>query len=413
MTDTAPAVSPSHPSAASGGGDLSQLEDEISLWDVAIVLAKYKKALIGFPIIVAILAAGYVMSLPPIYTANTLLLPPQQGASSASALLSQLGGLAGGLVGGAAAGIRNPNDMYVGMLKSRAVADSLISRFKLESVYGTTLKSELRAVLQGNVLIKVEKDGMLSIEVDDKDPKFAAEMANAYVEELIKLTGVLAVTEASQRRLFYERQLAQAKENLTAVEIAARQALDMGGIAKIDDQGRGMVELTARLRAQISAKEIQIGSMRAFAADRNPELLKAQEELQALKREMARTDGSSHSSADSIKPRVATTTTGGLDSVSRLRDIKYTEAVYEFLAKQYELAKLDEAKNASLIQVLDKAIEPDRKSKPKRTLIVLTSAFVALLLATVLAFIREGVIRGKSDPGSAEKYEMFRRNWRS
>lgn len=403
------ATSATSPPSDRAGGKLNQPDDEISLLDLAIVLAKYKKVLLAFPIIVAILVSVYVMSLPAIYTASTRLLPPQQGSSSASALLSQLGGLAGGLVGGAA-GIRNPNDVYIGMLKSRSVADSLIARFNLDKIYGPALRSDLRAALEGRVAVKAEKDGMLLIEVDDKDPKFAAELANAYVDELIKLTSVLAVTEASQRRLFYERQLAQAKENLTAAEIAARQALDKGGISKVDERGRGMVELTGRLRGQISVKEVQIGAMRAFAADRNPELLKVQEELQALKRELSRIEGTSPSSTDSFNSNVSVgEKNNGLDSLGRLRDIRYHETIYEFLAKQYELAKLDEAKDSSLIQVLDKAIEPDRKSKPKRTLIVMVAAFVAFLLAILWALVSDAIVRGKSDSETAEKYEILRR----
>jgi capsule polysaccharide export protein KpsE/RkpR len=221
---------------------------------------------------------------------------------------------------------------------------------------------------------------------------------------------VLAVTEASQRRLFYERQLAQAKENLTAAEIAARQALDKGGISKVDERGRGMVELTGRLRGQISVKEVQIEAMRAFAADRNPELLKVQEELQALKRELSRIEGTSPSSTDSFNSNVSVgEKNNGLDSLGRLRDIRYHETIYEFLAKQYELAKLDEAEDSSLIQVLDKAIEPDRKSKPKRTLIVMVAAFVAFLLAILWALVSDAIVRGKSDSETAEKYEILRR----
>jgi tyrosine-protein kinase Etk/Wzc len=403
------ATSATSPPSDRAGGKLNQPDDEISLLDLAIVLAKYKKVLLAFPIIVAILVSVYVMSLPAIYTASTRLLPPQQGSSSASALLSQLGGLAGGLVGGAA-GIRNLNDVYIGMLKSRSVADSLIARFNLDKIYGPALRSDLRAALEGRVAVKAEKDGMLLIEVDDKDPKFAAELANAYVDELIKLTSVLAVTEASQRRLFYERQLAQAKENLTAAEIAARQALDKGGISKVDERGRGMVELTGRLRGQISVKEVQIEAMRAFAADRNPELLKVQEELQALKRELSRIEGTSPSSTDSFNSNVSVgEKNNGLDSLGRLRDIRYHETIYEFLAKQYELAKLDEAEDSSLIQVLDKAIEPDRKSKPKRTLIVMVAAFVAFLLAILWALVSDAIVRGKSDSETAEKYEILRR----
>src|SRR2546426_494278 len=190
--------------------------DEISLLDLLIVLAKHKRIVLGVPFIVAIGAAIFSVLLPNIYTGTTRILPPQQSASAASALLSQLSGAFGGLAGtaGGAVGIRNPNDLYVGMLKSRTVADNLIARFDLDKVYEQQIQSNTRSILQGNTAIAAGRDGIITVEVDDKDPKRAAEIANAYVDELMKLTKVLAVTEASQRRLFFEQQLAQAKDNL-------------------------------------------------------------------------------------------------------------------------------------------------------------------------------------------------------
>src|SRR6266536_1713113 len=279
----------------SSAAPISSDDDEVSLLDLLIVLAKRKRTVLGIPFVVAIAAVIISLLLPNIYTGTTRILPPQQSASAASALLSQLGGAVGGLGGAAsgALGIRNPNDLYVGMLKSRTVADNLISRFELGKVYDEVRLSDARKRLEKETAIVAGRDGIITIEVDDKDPKRAAELANAYVDELMKLTKVLAVTEASQRRLFFERQLIQAKDNLTAAEIAARQGLQKGGLAQVDAQGRSMIEVTARLRAQISVKEVQIGSMRTFAAEGNPELQRTQQELEALRRELARVEGSS------------------------------------------------------------------------------------------------------------------------
>src|SRR5207245_3349047 len=242
------------------------------------------------------------------------------------------------------------------------------------------------------------KDGIITIEVDDKDPKRAAELANAYAEELMNLTQVLAVTEASQRRLFFERQLVQAKDNLTAAEIAARQGLQKGGLAQVDAQGRSMIAVTARLRAEISAKEVQLGAMRTFAAEGNPELQRTQQELEALRRELARVEGSSQVAGLGKGDRPGST---GLDNLGRLRDVKYYEFLYELLAKQYELAKIDEAKDATIIQVLDKAIEPDRRSKPQRVLIIVTTALVVLLGSIIWVFVREYVYRANADQARA------------
>src|SRR5712691_8235599 len=318
-------------------------DDEVSLLDLLIVLAKHKRIVLGVPLIAAIAAATISLLMPNIYTGTTRLLPPQQSASSATALLNQLGGAAGVLAGasGGALGIRNPNDLYVGMLKSRTVADNLISRFELSKVYDEDRLSDARKRLEKETTVVAGMDGIITIEVEDKDPKRAAELANAYVEELMKLTKVLAVTEASQRRLFFERQLLQAKDSLTVAEIAARQGLQKGGLAQVDAQGRSMIEVTARLRAQVSVKEVQIGSMRTFAAEGNPELQRTQQDLESLRRELARIEGTSPIAAAG---KGEASGSSGLDNLGRLRDVKYYEFLYELLAKQYELAKIDEAK---------------------------------------------------------------------
>src|SRR5690349_558239 len=399
---------PGSPRHGAPAGDPAA-EDEASLLDPLIVLAKHKRIVLGVPFAVAVVAAVISLLLPKIYTGTARILPPQQGASAASALLTQLGGAFGGLglagAAGGALGVRNPNDLYVGMLKSRTVADNLIARFDLNKIYGEDLQSRTRDALQNNTAIAAGRDGIITIDVDDKDPKRAAELANAYVDELMKLTNVLAVTEASQRRLFFERQLEQAKDNLTAAEVAARQGLQKGGLAQVDAQGRSMIAVTARLRAEISAKEVQLGAMRTFAAEGNPELQRTQQELEALRRELARVEGSSPIAALGKGDASAGS---GLDNLGRLRDVKYYEFLYELLAKQYELAKIDEAKDATIIQVLDKAIEPDRKSKPKRTLIVLFSAFLALIASLLWVLVREAAARSSADPAQASRLNTLK-----
>src|SRR6266571_4640333 len=389
----------------SSAASISSDDDEISLLDLLIVLAKHKRIVLGIPFVVAIVAAIISLLLPNIYTGTTRILPPQQSASAASALLSQLGAAGVGALGGGALGIRNPSDLYIGMLKSRTVADSLIGRFDLNKLYDQEFQSKTRKILESKTTIGAGRDGIITVEVDDKDPKRAAELANAYVDELMKLTRVLAVTEASQRRLFFEHQLLQAKDNLTTAEITARQGLQKGGLAQVDAQGRSMIDVTARLRAQVSAKEVQLGAMRTFAAEGNPELQRTQEELQALKRELSRIEGSSPIAAIGRGDALGNS---GLDNLGRLRDVKYHEFLYEFLAKQYELAKIDEAKDATVIQVMDQAIEPDRRSKPKRELIVVLTFLVAGVVSVIIVFIRETMDRAKSDPERATKINTLR-----
>jgi len=376
-------------------------DQEISLLDLAIVLAKRKKRVIGLPAIAAILSIAASLMLPNVYTASTKIIPPIQAQSTASALLSQLGGAASALAG--VTGLKNPSDLYVGMLKSRTVADALIQRFDLNGYYQQKYQSGTRATLDSITSISAGKDGLITIEVDDKDPKMAAELANAYVDELKSLMRVLAVTEASQRRLFFENQLQQARENLLRAEGSAKQAMEGGGLANVEAQGRALIETTARLRGQISVKEVQIGAMRAFAAERNPELLKAQQELASLKNELTRIEGSTGGGA--IRPGKGR----GFENLKLLRDAKYFETIHDLLAKQYEIAKIDEAKDMGVLQVMDKAVVPDRKSKPKRSLIVLLSIVAALFAGILWAFVSEAMDRVRQSPVSAHRMAALRK----
>lgn len=378
----------------------SQDEDEINLLDLLIVLAKYKRLIIGLPLVTAIVAAGISLLIPNTYTATTRILPPQSQSTTSAMLAQQLGSLAG-FAGGS---LKSPNDLYIGMLRSRTVADNLIQRFDLNKLYEQKYQSSTRKQLEQQSAISSGKDGILTIEVDDKDPKRAADLANAYVEELFKLTRVLAVTEASQRRLFFERQFAEARDNLATAEAAARQALETGGLVQVEGQGRAILETTARLRGQITVKEVQIGAMRTFAADRNPELKLAQQELESMKRELAKIEGTS-GKATAVTPEGKG---GGINSLGLLRNVKYYETIYELLAKQYEFAKIDEAKDSTVVQVMDKGIEPDRKSKPRRAVIVISSAMAAFFLSVLLVFLWNAISVGKADPERADRFNRLK-----
>src|SRR6266581_3946048 len=372
-------------------------DQEVSLLDLLIVLAKHKRLVLGLPAAAAVVSIIVSLMLPNIYTGTTKVLPPQQ-TQSTSAVLAQLGSLAG-LAGGAVPGLKNPNDLYVGMLKSRTVADNIIRRFDLNQLYDKKYQSETRKRLEKETTIVAGKDGIITVEVDDEDPKRAADLANAYVDELFKLTTVLAVTEASQRRLFFERQLDLARVSLVKAETEARKDLEQGGLAAVDAQGRTAVETAARLRAQISVKEVQIGAMRTFASEGNPELKLAQQEIEVMKRELARSEGTTgNKTVQAVAEKGS-----GIDNLGLLRNVKYYETMYGLLAQQYESAKIDEAKDSAIIQVMDKAIEPDRKSKPRRWLIVVLSTLVAGLLSALCAFVLEAIANAKSDPEQSQR----------
>ena len=383
-------------------------DDEISLLDLAIVLAKHKKLILGFPLGAAVVAAGVSLLMPNVYTATARILPPQQSQSTtAAAMLGQLGALAG--AAGSSLGIKNPNDLYVGMLKSRSVADGLIERYGLQQRYEEKTLDDTRKALGKVTKVSAGKDGIIAIEVEDKDPAFAAELANAYVDALHRLNQTLAVTEAARRRLFFERQLQQTKDSLAQAEVELKKVQQATAVVQLDAQSKAAIEAVAAIRGRIAAKEVELAALRTFATEQNPDYRRLTQELVGLRGQLARFERGSEASA---LPSAGRLPEAGLDYVRKLREVKYQETVFELLARQFEAAKLDEAREASLIQVLDKAVPPERKSKPRRSLIVLVSALAAGLVAVLLAFMREARERALADPERAERYQRLRRHLR-
>lgn len=375
----------------------------LGVLEILIIIAKYKKKILGFTFVVAVLTAIVSFILPNVYQASTKLLPPQQSQSGAAALLSQLGGIAGAAAG--VAGIKNPADLYIGMLKSRTISDKIISRFDLKRIYDVDTFEKTRKKLEERTVITAGKDGLIMIEVEDEDQKRVASMANAYVSELMSLTKVIAVTEASQRRLFFERQLDQAKDKLAEAEMRFKIAMDKQGVISVDADSRALLETVGRLRAQVSAKEIQLNSMRAFVTANNPDFVRVQEELTSLRQELNKLENGRGKIDDE-----GVSQQGGLQNIKTLRDVKYYQMLYELLAKQYEVARLDEAKDSAIIQVLDVAIEPERKVKPKRLLLVLISAFGALFASIIFYLFLESYKRVVSSPQQFAKFIEFKKS---
>jgi tyrosine-protein kinase Etk/Wzc len=370
--------------------------NEVSLIDLLLILANRKRVLTIVPLVVGAIALAVAFAMPSLYRASVTLLPPQQSQSGAAALMAQMGGAAG-LVAGAA-GLKNPNDMYVSMLKSRAVADNIGKRFALAEAYGTQSPERVRAILSSRTTVVAGKDGLISVEVLDEDQARVPNIANAYVDELAQLNRTLALTEAAQRRLFYEQQLKGAKDNLAAAEIKLKQGLGASGVISVDGESQAMVQTVGRLRAQISAKEVQLNSMRAFVTASNPEFVRVQQELSSMRAELGHLENG-RPNAVPASPSVE-----GLENIRTLRDVKYYQMLYELLAKQYEMARLDEAKDGAVIQVLDKAIQPEKKFKPQRALIVFSAMLAALFFTAIFVVSRALWIRSRASrlafPGS-------------
>jgi uncharacterized protein involved in exopolysaccharide biosynthesis len=374
----------------------AQQRDEFGLLDVALILWKNKILTLGLPLISGLVAFIVASLIPPIYTATTRLLPPQQRESSAATMLSALTSGAGPATAtvGQALGIRNPNELYAGVLKGHSIADRLIERFNLKGLYEAATTMSARNALASATKISVGKDSLITIEVDDRDASRAADIANAYVVELDRLMQRLAVSEAARRRLFFERQLATAREELAAAETVLRHAIETKGIAGLDSQTRAVVGTAEQLRAQIAIKEIQLHAMRTFSTDHNPEAVRRRQEIASMRAELAKLEGGGRSDNGLAAP-------AGAENVRKLREVKFLEFNVELLTKQYEVAKIDEARDAVLIQVVDHATPPDHKSKPRRGLIVLLTIAVVSCVAAFIAFAKEAMMRRSVRPDTA------------
>ncbi len=383
----------------------------ITLLDFLIVVAKRKRIVLGLPAAAAVVALVISLLLPKIYTGQARILPPQPKESSAVAALNALTGISGGAAGGVgqALGLKNPSDLYVGILKGRTIADRMIDRFKLRELFGTPTMVATRNALEAKTKITAGRDGIITIEVDDRDPQRAADMANAYVEELDRLMQGLAVTEAGQRRVFFERQLTTTREQLVRAEVALRQGIEEKGLAAVDAQSRAVVGTVERLRAEVAVKQIELNTMRTFATEHNPDAVRLREGISSIQSELAKLEGGYNQ-----KGSKKTDSPSGLENIRLLREMKFLESMVELLTKQFEAAKIDEAQEAAIIQVVDKAIPPDYKSKPKRAVIVLLTTLTVGFLAIVLALVSEYLEKARRDPESISRLNHLRQylRWR-
>jgi uncharacterized protein involved in exopolysaccharide biosynthesis len=379
--------------------------DIIRFPEPLIVLAKHKSFIFKFVGIAVILSIITVFLLPKSYTANAVIMPPQQNQPMAlTAMASQLGPLAA--IAGKDLGLRNPSEIYIAMLRSRTLEDALIDRFSLMSVYGIKLRIDARHRLENRTEVTTEKGGTISISVRDRDPQRAAELANSYVNELEKLTKTLNVTEAGKRRLFFEREVKMENDNLADAEVALKETQEKTGLILLDSQSKAMIESVSSLRASIAAQEVKVQAMRSFATTENPDLVLAEQELATMRAQLDRLErgNGKRSIADVPMENVPT---AGLEYIRKLRDVKYHEAVFALLARQFEAAKIDEARDALIVQQLDKAVRPEKHSWPKRGLLVLGVGILALVAAIAAALWMEEIQQAKDDPQFANQLEQF------
>jgi tyrosine-protein kinase Etk/Wzc len=412
-------TSPSDPKVQSNSppfppvpGKVADEDDEISLLDILIILADRKRIVLlltgGFTLLAIIVS----FVLPKRYTATVTLLTPQQNSSLGAALSSQLGNLGGvAALAGGSLGLKSPNETFIAMLRSRTVEDAMVQHFGLMQEYHQRYPSDARKAFEKHATVDgSSKDGLIHISVEDGDPGRAAELANGYIDQFRNLSEHLAITEASQRRLFFEEQLQQAKSKLADAEEALKKTEQSTGLIELSGQARALIESAASLRAQIAAKEVQIQSLGTFATSENSQLVQAQQELASLRAQLAKLGGSQDSVDSGLLVPKGRVPQAGLEYMRKLRDVRYQETIFEILARQFEAAKLDEARQGALIQVVDAAVPPDKSSFPKRGLIVVGAATMGFIIG-VLVVLSEATFRKmRSTPETDQKLNLLHKS---
>ena len=385
-------------------------ESEISLLGLLIVIVRRRRLIARIAFWVVVAAVIISLLLPQRFTATATIMPPQQNGSSGAALMAQFNSL--GSVASLASGslgLKNPNDLQVALMKSQTIEDAMVDRFHLLQLYHAKRKSEARTGLERATAIDSGlKDGLISIAVTDGNAQRAAEMANGYVDEYKKFSATLAVTEASQRRLFFEEQLRQAKDDLANAEEDLKRTEQKTGLIQLDSQNQAVIQSVAQLHGLIAAKEVEIRGMRSFATSDNPDLRKAEEELAGLQAQEQKMGATSDGSLNALLIPNGKLQESSLLYVRKLREVKYEQTIFDLLARQYEAAKIDEAREGALIQVVDRATVPDHRSSPKRTLIVLGAGVFGLLLGIGWAFASEGYDRLRNNPAEGPRLETLR-----
>lgn len=343
------------------------------------ILYRRRRFIVRVTLVFLVIATLLSMVIKPRYTAVATFVPPSStGSSSAAALAGQLSSALG--LGASMGGVKSPGDLYVGILKSRSIAALLVQRFHLEQVYREKKESLAEKDLASNSTFEVGvKDAIVSVSVTDKDPARARDMANGYLEALKITSAGLSLTESSQRRRFFEDRLAREKEELAAAEIALKQTQEKTGLIAPAGQTAAEIQAVAQLRAQITGREVQLAALRHDETEQSPDVIRLRNEIDSLQSQVGSMEngkeGGPHGDISASQvPAMA------LDYIRKARDVKYHETLFEIIAKQYEVARLDEA-NSTPLQILDHATLPDSRSGPPRLLIILGGTISGFFLS--------------------------------
>jgi uncharacterized protein involved in exopolysaccharide biosynthesis len=338
--------------------------------------------------------------IPKSYTSTTQLMPPDSQSSSGMAMMAALAGKAGGgleSIAGDLLGAKSSGGLFIGVLRSETAQDRLVQQFDLKKVYGKKLEIDARTKLDENTGVSEDKkSGIITISVTDHSPQRATALATAYVDQLNFLVAELSTSAAHRERVFLEERLKVVKQDLDDASNQLAQFSSKNNTLDIQTEGKAMLDAAANLAGQLIAAQSELEGLRQFYTDNNPRVQSLNARVTELRRDMEKlsgvnsngtpnvpTAGAKGSASEMPYPSIRNLPLLGVKYADYYRRAKIQETVYELLTEQYELAKVQEAKETPSVKVLDPATVPEKKSFPPRLLIILLGTFLVLAVTTV------------------------------
>jgi tyrosine-protein kinase Etk/Wzc len=380
----------------------------LDLIEVATLLLLRKKIILKFAVVTATLTAVVVFFImKPTYTAQATFLPPQSAPGSGlSQLASQLGSLG---TMGALSGLKSSGDVYLGILGSRTIAEGIVKKFELQKVYNIKRVGDTEKELKKRSTFILGKDTLITISVDDHDPQRAADISNAYLDALREQNGRLALTESAQRRFFFEQQLEHEKNALADAEVDLKKTEERTGLIAPNGQAQMQIDTMAQVRAQITSLQVELAAVKQGATEENPQVVRLQTQISGLQQQLQRLQSDpTQRQPGNLEVPTAKVPELALEYVRKQREVKYHETLFELLARQYENARLDESRDAPVLQIVDRASIPDKKTGPHRVLLILAGAILGMMLGVFWVLLQRVIAVMKQDPDKATQLEALR-----
>lgn len=356
------------------------------------LLWRRRKLLLKTGLTAAVAFALVAWMIPNQYEATARLMPPDDIASNPMALLAGIAGKSsdGLSIAGDLLGFKSTGKLFVGILRSRTVEDDLVRRFDLRRVYWVRYWEDARKKLESRTEISEDrKSGIISVTVSDRDRARSAALAQAYVDELNMLVAQLTTSSAHRERVFLEERLKEVKRDLDAASVEFSQFASKNTAIDIPEQGKAMVEAAALLQGQMIAAQSELSGLQQIYTANNVRVRSAQARVAELRDQLDRIGGKNidntnpQPSDDTLYPSIRQLPLLGVRYADLFRRVKIEEVVFDTLTKQYELAKVQEAKEIPTVKVLDHPSTPEKKSFPPRLIIVVFGTILCLIVATL------------------------------